>query len=212
MAWDLGGPAGPSYALEGSVFVSGAGVQWLRDGLGIIATASELEPLARSVESSDGVVVVPAFTGLGSPVWDPTARGTITGLSRGTGRAQVARAMVEAMAFQARDVLDAMTSTGIPPTEVRVDGGAAVMDLLLQELADQSRLAVLRPESVETTAVGAATMAGLSVGLWASLEEVRRLWRQHSTFSPATPADEADRAHAVWCRSVERSRHWAAGD
>ena len=170
MAWDLGGPpgpAGPAYALEGSVFVSGAGVQWLRDGLGVIAAAAELEPLARSVESSDGVVVVPAFTGLGSPVWDPTARGTITGLSRGTGRAHLARALVEAMAFQARDVLDAMASTGIPPTEVRVDGGAAVMDLLLQQLADQSRLVVLRPESVETTALGAAALAGLTVGLWA---------------------------------------------
>ncbi len=126
-----------AYALEGSVFVSGAGVQWLRDGLRIIDAAAELEPLARSVDSSDGVVVVPAFSGLGSPTWDPTARGTITGLSRGTGRPHLARAMVEAMAFQARDVLDAMATTGIAPTEVRVDGGAAVMGLLLQQLADQ---------------------------------------------------------------------------
>jgi glycerol kinase len=212
VAWDLGGEAGMAYALEGSVFASGAGVQWLRDGLGLIAAAAELEPLARSVDSSGGVVLVPAFTGLGSPTWDPTARGTITGLSRGTGRAHLARAMVEAMAFQARDVLDAMAGTGIAPTGVRVDGGAAVMDLLLQELADQSRLAVVRPRSVETTAVGAATMAGLSVGLWSSLDELAGLWREDAAFSPVAAAGEADRLHEGWQRSVERSRRWALAD
>ncbi len=211
-AWDLGGPQGMAYALEGSVFVSGAGVQWLRDGLRIIDSASELEPLARSVESSDGVVVVPAFTGLGSPTWDPTARGTVTGLSRGTGRPHLARAMVEAMAFQAGDVLDAMAATGIAPTEVRVDGGAAVMDLLLQQLADQSRLVVLRPDSVETTALGAATMAGLAVGLWSSLDELAGLWRKEASFSPVATAVEVEVRHSAWSRSVERSRHWAAGD
>jgi glycerol kinase len=211
VAWDVGAE-GMAYALEGSVFVSGAGVQWLRDGLGIIATAADLEPLARSVESSDGVVVVPAFTGLGSPTWDPTARGTISGLSRGTGRAHLARAMVEAMALQAADVLDAMDATGTTPTEVRVDGGAAVMDLLLQQLADQARLVVLRPVSVETTAVGAATMAGLAVGLWTSLDQIGRLWRQEAAFSPATGDEESDRLHTAWARTVERSRHWADAD
>jgi glycerol kinase len=212
VAWDIGGDAGMAYALEGSVFVSGAGVQWLRDGLRIIGAAAELEPLARSVESSDGVVVVPAFTGLGSPIWDPTARGTITGLSRGTGRRQLARAMVEAMAFQARDVLDAMAATGIVPTEVRVDGGAAVMDLLLQQLADQSRLVVLRPNSVETTAVGAAMMAGLALGLWPSLDELAGLWRKEAAFSPVAGLEVAEAQHTAWSRSVERSRHWAVAD
>ncbi|HLH29015.1 MAG TPA: FGGY-family carbohydrate kinase, partial [Acidimicrobiales bacterium] len=189
LAWDLGrfGPPGGAvaYALEGSVFASGAGIQWLRDGLGIISAAAELEPLARSVGSSDGVVVVPAFTGLGSPLWDPTARGAVTGITRGTGRAHLARAMVEAMALQATDVLDAMAAAGVAPTEIRVDGGAAVMDLLLQQLADHARLAVLRPATVETTAVGAATMAGLAVGLWPSLEELGRLWRVEASFRPS---------------------------
>jgi glycerol kinase len=212
VAWDLGGEEGMAYALEGSVFVSGAGVQWLRDGLRIITAAAELEPLARSVESSDGVVVVPAFSGLGSPTWDPTARGTITGLSRGTGRAHLARAMVEAMAFQARDVLDAMATTGIAPTEVRVDGRASVMGLLLQQLADQSRLVVLRPDSVETTAVGAAAMAGLAVGVWPSLDALAGLWREEASFSPVAVAEVTEAQHLAWSRSVERSRHWAAAD
>ena len=154
IAWDLGtegdvaigadggprpGRSSLAYAVEGSVFVAGAGVQWLRDGLGIIDGSAELEPLARTVGSSEGVVIVPAFTGLGSPHWDPAARGVITGLSRGTGRAHLARAMIEAMGFQVRDVLGAMAATGTAPTEVRVDGGAAVMGLLLQHLADQAR-------------------------------------------------------------------------
>ena len=212
LGWDLGALGGPSYALEGSVFVSGAGIQWLRDGLGIIARADELEALACAVESSEGVVVVPAFSGLGSPVWDPTARGTVTGLSRGTGRPHLARAMVEAMALQARDVLDAMRATGIAPTEVRVDGGAAVMDLLLQLLADQSRLVIHRPDTVETTAVGAATMAGFGCGLWHSTDEVSALWRRESTFSPGGATDEADRLHASWQRSVARSRDWVSAD
>ena len=187
LAWDLGtdgdvaigadggprdGRSSLAYAVEGSVFVAGAGVQWLRDGLGIIAESAELEPLARTVESSEGVVLVPAFTGLGSPHWDPAARGTITGLSRGTGRAHLARAMIEAMGFQVRDVLETMAATGTAPSLVRVDGGAAVMGLLLQHLADQARLEVVRPQSVETTALGAATMAGLAEGVWGSLDDL----------------------------------------
>jgi glycerol kinase len=226
VAWDLGtdgdvaigadgGPRGGrsslAYAVEGSVFVAGAGVQWLRDGLGIIDESAGLEPLARTVDSSEGVVIVPAFTGLGSPHWDPAARGTITGLSRGTGRGHLARAMVEAMGFQVRDVLDAMGATGTAPTVVRVDGGAAVMGLLLQHLADQSRLEVLRPHSVETTALGAATMAGLAEGVWGSLDDLTALWSPEASFHPVAGAEEVEAAHAAWTRSVDRSRGWADG-
>jgi glycerol kinase len=223
VAWDLGGDGdaaigadgGPSggrssvaYALEGSVFASGAGVQWLRDGLGIIDTAADMEPLARSVDSSEGVVVVPAFSGLGSPHWDPDARGTIVGLSRGLGRAHLARAMVESMAFQVRDVLDAMGATGTAPSVVRVDGGASAMDLLLQLLSDQSRLTVIRPESVETTAIGVATMAGLAEGVWGSLDDLASLWTEDASFTPSAPVAETEAAHQAWLHAVDRSRHW----
>ena len=226
VAWDLGtdgdvaigadggprdGRSSLAYAVEGSVFVAGAGVQWLRDGLGIIAESAELEPLARTVESSEGVVLVPAFTGLGSPHWDPAARGTITGLSRGTGRAHLARAMIEAMGFQVRDVLETMAATGTAPSLVRVDGGAAVMDLLLQHLADQARLEVVRPQSVETTALGAATMAGLAEGVWGSLDDLAALWSAEAAFAPGADPVLADLAHAAWTRSVDRSRGWATG-
>jgi glycerol kinase len=215
LAWDLGplaAGAPVAYALEGSVFVSGAAIQWLRDGLGVIASAGDLEPLARSVDSAEGVVMVPAFSGLGSPHWDPTARGIVTGLSRGTGRAQLARAMVEALAFQARDVLDAMATTGHAPTEIRVDGGAAVMDLLLEQVADQSQLVVHRPDTVETTAVGAATLAGLAAGQWSSLDELARLWRVAATFEPGPDRATADRRHDAWNRSVGRARHWIGAE
>ncbi len=225
LAWDLGtdgdvaigADGGPrdgrgslAYALEGSVFVAGAGVQWLRDGLGIIDASGELEPLARTVGSSEGVVIVPAFTGLGSPHWDPGARGTITGLSRGIGRGHLARAMIEAMGFQVRDVLDAMAATGTAPSLVRVDGGAAVMGLLLQHLADQSRLEVVRPRSVETTALGAATMAGLAEGVWGSLDDLTALWTADASFVPEVDPAAADDAHQVWMRSLGRSRGWVA--
>ena len=221
LAWDLGnvaeaagararaGRSSLAYAVEGSVFVAGAGVQWLRDGMGIIADSSELEPLARTVDSSEGVVLVPAFAGLGSPHWDPAARGTITGLSRGLGRAHLARAMIEAMGFQVRDVLEAMGATGTAPLVVRVDGGAAVMSLLLQHLADQSRLEVVRPESVETTALGAATMAGLAEGVWGSLDDLSGLWTPDVAFTPIAGEDEVALAHQAWARSVERARCWA---
>jgi glycerol kinase len=219
LAWDLGGAGASvsadhlagspvSYALEGSVFVSGAGIQWLRDGLGIIDEAADTEPLARSVPGSDGVVVVPAFTGLGSPHWDPGARGTVVGLSRGTGRAHLARAMVEAMGFQVRDVVDAIAATGTAPSLLRVDGGASAMDLLLQLVADQTRLPVVRPRSVETTAVGAATLAGLAEGVWGSLEDLEARWTEDAAFTPmATPA-EAETGHQAWGRAVDRSRGW----
>jgi glycerol kinase len=218
VAWDLGGatrPAGDggfAYALEGSVFASGAGAQWLRDGLGLFEEMAELEPLADSVASSEGVVVVPAFTGLGSPNWDPDARGTIVGLSRGSGRAELARAMVEAMAFQVRDVLDAMATTGIAPSLVRVDGGASVMALLLQVMADQTGLEVLRPVSTETTAIGVAAMAGLAEGTWASLDELGDLWTREVAHRPVVPRELADAAHVTWLRALDRSRGWARSE
>jgi len=223
LAWDLGtdgdiaigADGGPSadrssvaYALEGSVFVSGAGVQWLRDGLGIIEEAADLEPLARSVDTSEGVVVVPAFTGLGSPHWDPGARGTIVGLSRGLGRAHLARAMVEAMSFQVRDVVEAMAVSATAPSVLRVDGGASAMDLLLELVADQCRLPVLRPGSVETTAIGAATLAGLAEGLWGSMDELAGLWAEDRAFRPTAAAEDTEPARQAWNRAVERSGHW----
>jgi glycerol kinase len=161
------------------------------------------------VDSSDGVVLVPAFTGLGSPFWDPEARGTITGLSRGTGRAHLARAMIEAMSYQVRDVVDAMTATGTAPTVLRFDGGAAAMDLLLQSVADQTRLDVIRPSSVETTAIGAATLAGLAEGVWGSLDELAGLWTEEASFAPVAEETVTEAAHRAWLRAVDRSRHWS---
>ena len=210
---DLGGPAGHhpsvSYALEGSVFTSGAAIQWLRDGLGLIGAADELEPLARSVGSTEGVVVVPAFAGLGSPRFDPYARGTIVGLSRGTGRAHLARAVVEALAFETRDVLDAMAAAGTVPKRVRVDGGASVMDLLLELQAAQSGVPVARPRSVESTALGAATLAGLSEGVWGSLEDLAAFWHAERVFEPPPDRGPADVAHQAWLAAVDRARGWA---
>ncbi len=208
LAWDLGDKGAVSYALEGSVFVSGAGVQWLRDGLGLIDEARDLEPLALTVESSEGVVIVPAFTGLGSPFWDAGARGTIVGLSRGIGRAHLARAMVEAIGFQIRDVVDALSATGTPSTVLRVDGGAAAMTLLLQTIADQTRLPVVRPRSTETTAIGAATLAGFAEGLWGSLDELAHLWVRDVEVGPALPPDLTEPAHQAWLRALDRSRSW----
>ncbi|MGO9456955.1 MAG: FGGY family carbohydrate kinase [Acidimicrobiales bacterium] len=215
VAWDLGGRGGDgrgpvAYALEGSTFASGAAIQWLRDGLGIIAAAEDLGPLAGSVADSGGVTVVPALTGLGSPWWDPRARGTITGITRGAGRAQLARAVVEAIAFSVRDMTDAMAdATGEPLRELRADGGASAMDLLLQLQADQSETPVARPRSVESTALGAATLAGLAEGVWGSLDELAGLWRPGAAFAPSAERGSADLAHAAWLRAVGRSRGWA---
>ena len=226
LAWDLGtegdvaigADGGPTtdrssvaYAFEGSVFVSGAGVQWLRDGLGIIDRADDLEPLARSVASSEGLVVVPAFTGLGSPHWDPAARGTILGLSRGLGRAHLARALVEAMAFQVRDVVEAMAASPTAPSVLRVDGGASAMDLLLELVADQVQLEVVRPHSVETTALGAATLAGLAEGVWGSLDELAGLWTESRVVAPSVPTVDTEPSRQAWLRAVDRSRGWAGG-
>jgi glycerol kinase len=205
VAWDLGNGT-PVYALEGAIFVTGAAVQWLRDGLGIISTSSEIGPLAESVPDSGGVFVVPAFTGLGSPWWDPYARGTIVGITRGTTRAHIARAVVDAMVFQTRDAINAMTSAGgVTLNELRVDGGASVMDAMLQRQSNELGVPVLRPTDHETTALGAAYLAGLAEGVWASTDEIASLWSLDKRFEPE--AESGD--HVQWLRAVERSRHWA---
>lgn len=199
------------YALEGSIFVTGAAVQWLRDGLGIIDDSAEVGPLAESVADTGGVFVVPAFAGLGSPWWDPYARGTIVGITRGTGRAELARAVVESMAYQTRDVVDAMTAASATPlVELRVDGGASVMDLLCQFQADQLGVTVQRPVDHETTALGAAYLAGLAEGVWSSVDEVGAQWELEAEFNPAGDRSGADALHGQWLRAVERSRNWVA--
>ena len=198
------------YAHEGAIFVTGAAVQWLRDGLAIIDEAAQTEALATSVASTDGVMIVPAFTGLGSPYWDPYARGTIVGITRGTGRAHLARAVVEAMAYQTRDVVDAMTAaSGHAVTELRADGGASAMDLLLQIQADQLGVPVARPTIAETTALGAAYLAGLAEGVWPSCADIAQRWALARRTEPATHRTDADAAYAQWQRAVERARAWA---
>ena len=201
------GPGGtPAYAMEGSIFVTGAAIQWLRDGLGIIAQASETGPLAESVPDTGGVYFVPALTGLGSPYWDPYARGMIVGITRGTTRAHLARAAVEAMAYQTRDVIDAMErEAGVHPAELRVDGGASAMNLLCRLQADQLGVAVRRPAIQETTGLGAAFLAGIAKGVWSSTEELQKTWRLDKEFMPSTP-DPA--LYEGWARAVERARAW----
>jgi glycerol kinase len=208
VAWDLG--SGPTYALEGSVFVTGAAIQWLRDGLGIINDASEIGDLAASVDNAGGVFFVPAFAGLGSPWWDSRARGTIVGLTGGTGRGHLARAVVEAIAFQTRDVVEAMSQAGgTPIQEMRVDGGAAVMDLLLQIQADQLGVRVARPVITETTALGAAMLAGLAEGVWNKPEDISAAWHLDAAFEPRDNRIACDALHNGWRRAVERSRNWS---
>jgi glycerol kinase len=207
IAWDLG-TDGITYALEGAIFVTGAAIQWLRDGLRIIDKASDIGPLAESVGDSGGVVVVPAFTGLGSPWWDPYARGSIFGITRGTNRAHVARAVVESIVFQVRDVASAMEkASGVRIVELRVDGGAAAMNLLLQLQADHLSCSVLRPHELETTALGAAFLAGLAEGVWRSLDEISSAWRLDRHFSPA-PNGFEDHLYEQWGRAVRRSLKW----
>jgi glycerol kinase len=201
-----------SYALEGSIFITGAALQWLRDGLGIIASAAEAGPLASSVPDAGGVFMIPAFAGLGAPYWDPFARGAIVGLTRGSGRAQLVRAAVEAMAYQTKDVVVAMEAdAGRPLTELRVDGGAAVMDVLCQFQADLLGIPVRRPRQTETTALGAAFLAGLGAGAWTDTD-LAGLWKLDREFEPAISRDQAEVLQAEWRRAVERSREWAASD
>ncbi len=200
-----------TYAMEGAVFVTGAAIQWLRDGLGIIDDASEIGPMAASVDSSDDVFMVPAFAGLGSPWWDPEARGTIVGLTRGTTRNHLARATVESMALQTRDVIDAMASAGgVDVESLRVDGGAAVMDLLLQIQADQIGVPVHRSAITETTALGAAYLAGIAEGVWSGTSEVSDAWKSDFTAQPNADRADADALHQRWLEAVSRSRGWAA--
>ena len=210
VAWRRAGRL--SYALEGAIFVTGAALQWLRDGLGIIANVSEAGPIASSIPHADGVFMVPAFVGLGAPYWDPYARGTIVGLTRGSGRAHLVRAAVEAMAYQTRDVVEAMQGdTGRPLTELRVDGGASVMDVLCQFQADLIGIPVSRPRQTETTALGAAFLAGLGAGAWTDAD-LTGLWKLDRDFEPAISRDEADALQAQWRRAVERSRNWSPSD
>ncbi len=198
-----------SYALEGAIFITGATLQWLRDGLGIINEAAEAGPIAASVTDSGGVFIVPAFVGLGAPHWDAYARGTIVGLTRGSGRAQMVRAAVEAMAYQTRDVVEAMErDTGESLRELRVDGGAAVMDVLCQFQADLLGIPVRRPRQTETTVLGAAFLAGLGAGIWTDAD-LERLWKLDREFEPRMSRDEAASLQAQWRRAVERSRGWA---
>jgi glycerol kinase len=206
VAW-MDGSGALTYALEGSVFVTGAAVQWLRDGLGLIADAAQSEELAASVPDSGGVVFVPALTGLGAPYWDPDARGAVFGITRGTSRAHLVRATLEAITFEVRDVYEAMTADrGDGLTALRVDGGGSANDLLMQLQADQLQVAVERAGVGETTALGAAFLAGLGTGVWSSLAEIAARWRLDRRFAPG-PRDEA--GHARWLRAVDRSRGWA---
>jgi glycerol kinase len=208
VAWSIGEQT--SYALEGAIFVTGAAIQWLRDGLGILGDAAETGPLAESVEDTGGVVFVPAFTGLGSPWWDPYARGAVLGLTRGTGRAHLARAVVEAMAWQTRDVVDAMAAaSGRAVTELRADGGASVMDVLCQLQADVLGVTVRRPLVKETTALGAAYLAGIAESVWPTPAAATAAWHEEAAFVPAMPAYEVARRHEVWRRGLERARDWA---
>ena len=208
IAWKIGNRV--DYALEGSVFISGAAVEWLRDGLGIIDSVQDVESLASSVRDAAGVTLVPALTGLGAPHWDATARGTILGLSRGSTAAHIARATLDAIAFQTRDVIDAMfADSGIPLTSLRVDGGAARNDLLMQIQADALGVPVIRPRNVETTAVGAAFLAGLGCGLWTDQSTLVDRWDVERVFEPMIGEADRESRYAVWRLAVDRSRNWA---
>mgnify|MGYP000922280818 CR=1 FL=1 len=204
IAWGLEGKV--NYALEGSVFVAGAAIQWLRDELKLISTAAETEGLCHAVEDTCGVYLVPAFTGLGAPYWDPYARGILTGLTRGANRAHIVRAAVESMAYQTYDVLHAMEQdAGIPLAELRVDGGAAANTFLLQFQSDITGVPVLRPSTLETTALGAAYLAGLAVGYWKSLTEIRRNWQVSCAFSPKLSKELAEEKNNGWKRAVNQA-------
>ncbi len=210
VAW--GTEKGTTYALEAAIFVTGAAVQWLRDGLGIIAEAAETEALAGSIESNDGVYFVPALTGLGSPHWDPYARGTIVGLTRGTGRAHLARAALEAMAYQTVDAVRAQeAASGEALTELRADGGASDNGWLMQFQADMLGVPVVIPEIAETTALGAAYLAGIGAGVW-DADEVADRWREARRFEPSMSEDERETLLDGWHRALERSRGWASGE
>ena len=204
IAWKIGDKV--NYALEGSIFVAGSVVQWLRDGLGIIKSSSEIEALAASVPDNGGVYFVPALTGLGAPYWDQYAKGSINGITRGTTAAHIARAALEGIAFQTMDIVSAMEKdAGVPLGELKVDGGASRNNLLMQFQADILGASVIRPEVTETTALGAAYLAGLATGFWSGLDEVKRQWRAERTFAPAAPADKVAAAKAGWADAMRRT-------
>ena len=204
VAYRLGGR--PAYAIEGAIFSAGASIQWLRDGLGIIRSAADSEALARSVEDTAGVYLVPAFTGLGAPHWDPDARGTITGLTRDVTGAHIARAALEAVAFQTRDLMEAMAADGARPKTVRIDGGMVGNDWLCQALADMLGMPVERPKMVDSTALGAATLAGLTAGVYPSVEAMAEAWEQDRLFEPSMPAETRARLYEGWQKAVRRAR------
>ena len=208
VAWKRAGAL--SYALEGSVFIAGAVVQWLRDGLQLVRSAAEIEALARTVPDNGGVFLVPAFAGLGAPHWDAYARGAIFGLTRGVTRGHIARAALESIAFQSADVLDAMQKdAGITLKELRVDGGAAANDLLMQCQADLLGVPVVRPKTLETTALGAAYLAGLAVGYWKDDSELRANWQVDRRFEPAQDRARMAEMRDAWDKAVARSKAWA---
>ncbi len=209
VAWQVGEEA-VQYALEGSIFIAGAALQWLRDEMKLLNEASESEAIAASIDSTGGVYLVPAFVGLGAPYWDQYARGAIVGLTRGSGRAQIIRAALESIAYQTRDVVAAMTAdSSLALDTLRVDGGAVVNDFLMQFQADILGVPVQRPTVIETTALGAAYLAGLAIGFWRSQDEIGDQWQLERTFEPAMSADRRDSLYSGWQRAVERARDWA---
>ncbi len=195
-----------TYALEGSIFVAGAAVQWLRDALHLISKASETEKLAKEVRDTGGVYLVPAFTGLGAPFWDPAARGAILGLTRDTGINHIVRAALESVCYQTRDLLEAMAQDAIAPTELRVDGGMVANEWVVQFLSDLLRVPIERPTIIETTALGAAYLAGLQAGVYQSLDEIAQLWQSEHRFEPERPQDRMDRLYKGWCAAIARVR------
>jgi len=211
IAWSLNGST--SYALEGSIFIGGAVVQWLRDGLGIIRNAGETESLAKKVPDNGNVYFVPAFTGLGAPYWDPHARGLITGITRGTTSAHIARAALESIAYQTRDVLDAMLAdTGTGAKELRVDGGASANNLLMQFQSDILDLDVVRPINLETTAMGAGFLAGIASGFWSGIGQINRLWQREAIFRPELEPAKTSALYEGWKNAVNRAKSWSAAD
>ncbi|MBN2427316.1 MAG: glycerol kinase GlpK [Deltaproteobacteria bacterium] len=207
IAWLIDGK--PTYALEGSIFIAGAAIQWLRDGLKIIQNSGDVEALAAKVADNGGLYLVPAFTGLGAPHWDQHARGAIIGITRGTTDGHIARAALESIAYQARDVLDAMAAdSDIPARELRADGGASANNLLMQFQADILDMKVIRPKILESTAMGAGYLAGLGAGFWKDIADIEKLWQKDRTFSPAMEKDAADRHHSYWKKAVNRAKGW----
>ena len=207
VAWGLDGEV--TYAIEGSAFNAGSVIKWLRDDLHLIDSARRCDELAESVENANGIYFVPAFTGLGAPYWDMYARGTIVGLTRGVKSEHIARSVLEAIAYQMTDLLEAMRQdSGIELSELRVDGGASVSNIMMQIQADMIRTAVNRPQMVETTAIGAAYLAGLAVGFWKSVEDIEKIRKVDRVFEPKMIIDERNKLYNGWLRAVERSRDW----